>query len=78
MFHDRLAGLIDLANATKDQGSAPLGVCDGRLGGRKLPGEWRVTVKAASVGDVRFKTVMNSDQLGSRPVEETEATTFYK
>ena len=38
---------------------------------------WRVTVKAVSSGDMRFKAVMNSDQL-ERSVEETEATRFYK
>ena len=40
--------------------------------------EWQVTVKAAREGDVRFKVTMNSDQLGSRPVEDVESTTFYK
>ncbi len=38
---------------------------------------WKVTVKASEAGDMRFKATMNSDQL-SRPVEETEATKFYK
>lgn len=38
---------------------------------------WRVTVKASSIGDKRFKATMNSDQL-ERIVEETEATRFYK
>lgn len=38
---------------------------------------WRVTVKARTPGDVRFKTTMNTDQLG-RPVEETEATKLYE
>ncbi|MDD3115942.1 MAG: hypothetical protein PHO45_01075 [Victivallaceae bacterium] len=37
---------------------------------------WNVRVKALKAGDVRFKTVMTSDQL-SRPVEETEATNQY-
>jgi uncharacterized repeat protein (TIGR01451 family) len=37
---------------------------------------YKVTVKAKSPADVRFKTSMTSDQLG-RPVEETEATNFY-
>jgi uncharacterized repeat protein (TIGR01451 family) len=44
------------------------------------PGEkalWRVEVKAVSEGDVRIHVAMRSDQL-SRPVEETEATTFYR
>jgi len=40
--------------------------------------EWQVTVKAVREGDVRFKVTMNSDQLGNRPVEDVESTTFYK
>jgi len=39
--------------------------------------EWRVEVRAVSEGDVRIKVAMTSSQL-SRPVEETEATTFFK
>ena len=39
--------------------------------------QWDVKVKAVKAGDVRFKTSMTSDQIG-RPVEETEATNFYK
>ena len=38
---------------------------------------WRVVVKAAKAGDVRFKVTMNTDQL-TRPVEETESTNFYE
>ena len=38
---------------------------------------WQVTVRAAGVGDMRFKSSLTSDQL-TRPVEETEATNFYK
>ena len=38
--------------------------------------EWRVTVRAARAGDVRFKVSMTSRML-TRPVEETESTTFY-
>jgi uncharacterized repeat protein (TIGR01451 family) len=38
---------------------------------------WRINIKAASAGDVRFKVVMSSDQLG-RTVQETEATRFYQ
>lgn len=44
------------------------------------PGEkasWRVEVKAVREGDMRIKVAMTSDQL-ERPVEETEATKFYK
>jgi len=37
---------------------------------------WRVVVEAVRPGDVRFKTIMNADQL-SRPVEETESTHIY-
>lgn len=39
--------------------------------------EWRVVIKANDAGDVRFKVTMNSDDR-SRPVQETEATNFYK
>jgi uncharacterized repeat protein (TIGR01451 family) len=38
---------------------------------------WQVTIRAASAGDMRFKTSLTSDQL-TRSVEETEATNFYK
>jgi uncharacterized repeat protein (TIGR01451 family) len=38
---------------------------------------YTVIVKAKEAGDVRFKTILTSDQLG-RPVEELESTTFYK
>lgn len=38
---------------------------------------WTVVVRAVEGGDVRFSTSMTSDQL-SRPVEETEATNFYR
>ncbi|MHC4113740.1 MAG: hypothetical protein ACYSSL_00215 [Planctomycetota bacterium] len=38
---------------------------------------WRVNIKATDAGDMRFKATINSDQL-NRPVEETEATTFYR
>ena len=38
---------------------------------------WRVNIKATGEGDIRFKTTMNSAQLG-RDVVETEATRFYK
>ncbi len=43
----------------------------------KAKATWRVTVKAASAGDVRFSVEMNTDQL-TRPVNETEATNFYE
>jgi len=43
----------------------------------KAQAKWMVNVKAMGEGDMRFKAVMSSDQF-IRPVEETEATTFYK
>jgi uncharacterized repeat protein (TIGR01451 family) len=42
----------------------------------KATAAWRVVVEAVRPGDVRFKAVMNADQL-SRPVEETESTHIY-
>jgi len=42
----------------------------------KAQAAWRVIVQAVSPGDVRFKAIMNADQL-SRPVEETESTHIY-
>ena len=38
---------------------------------------WRVVVAAVRPGDVRFKVVMNSDEL-TRSVEESEATHVYE
>ncbi len=38
---------------------------------------WTVVVKANADGSVRFGTTMTSDQL-TRPVQETEATNFYR
>lgn len=38
---------------------------------------WTVVVKAVKKDDVRFKVIMNSDQL-ERDVEETESTNFYE
>lgn len=38
---------------------------------------WRVVVKAAKPGDVRFTVAMNTAELG-RPVDETEATQQYQ
>ena len=43
----------------------------------KAKADWKVIVKALNSGDVRFKVSMIEDCLG-RPVEETEATNFYK
>ncbi len=37
---------------------------------------WLVHVKAVKKGDVRFRTMLETDQL-TRPVEETESTTIY-
>ncbi|MHC4205414.1 MAG: hypothetical protein ACYSTT_12250 [Planctomycetota bacterium] len=42
----------------------------------KAQAAWRVVVEAVRPGDVRFKAVMNADQL-NRPVEETESTHIY-
>lgn len=44
--------------------------------GAKARAEWKVVVKAAKAGDIRFTTSMTSDQL-TRPVQETEATNQY-
>jgi uncharacterized repeat protein (TIGR01451 family) len=43
----------------------------------KARAAWRVVVSAVKPGDVRFKAVMNADQL-TRPVEETESTHIYE
>ncbi|HOQ05589.1 MAG TPA: CARDB domain-containing protein [Anaerohalosphaeraceae bacterium] len=43
----------------------------------KAKASWKVTVKAAKEGDVRFGVVLNADQL-DRDVQETESTHFYK
>ena len=43
----------------------------------KAKADWRVVVEAVKPGDVRFKVVMNTDQL-TRPVEEAEATHIYE
>jgi len=43
----------------------------------KAKAVWKVVVKAVDGGDVRLKVTMTTDQL-TRPVEETEATNFYK
>ena len=43
----------------------------------KAQAAWRVVVEAVRPGDVRFKVVMNADQLG-RPVEKTESTQIYE
>ena len=37
---------------------------------------WRVVVEAVRPGDMRFKVILNMDEL-SRPVEETESTHLY-
>lgn len=42
----------------------------------KTKATWNVVVTAVKAGDVRFKVIMNTDQL-TRPVEETEATRIY-
>jgi uncharacterized repeat protein (TIGR01451 family) len=38
---------------------------------------WQITVKAVGPGDLRFRTEVSGDQF-KRPVNETEATTFYE
>lgn len=43
----------------------------------KVQARWKVIIKALSSGDVRFRVNMIEDCL-DRPVEETEATNFYK
>ncbi len=43
----------------------------------KARAAWRIVVAAVKPGDVRFKAVMNADQL-TRPVEETESTHVYE
>lgn len=64
------------------------GATDGRLRGQEVtfsplarlaPGdeaEWHVTVRAVRAGDVRFTVRMTGETL-TRPVQETESTTFY-
>ncbi len=44
----------------------------------KAKAKWTVRVKAVKAGNVRFKVTMNTDEIGDRPVEETEATNFYE
>ncbi len=46
--------------------------------GPKREAMWKVTVKATEPGNVRFKVTMRTNELGDRPVEETEATNFYE
>ncbi|MHC4749464.1 MAG: hypothetical protein ACYTFW_06270 [Planctomycetota bacterium] len=43
----------------------------------KAKAAWRVVVEAVKPGDMRFKAIMNVDQL-TRPVEETESTHLYE
>jgi len=45
--------------------------------GSKAKATWRLNVKAVKSGDVRFKVSVIDDQL-TRPVEESEATNFYR
>jgi uncharacterized repeat protein (TIGR01451 family) len=51
---------------------APLGILP-----PKAEATWRVVGTAVKPGDVRFKVIMNTDQL-TRSVEETEATHLYE
>ncbi len=43
----------------------------------KQVASWELRIKAAKVGDVRFRIKLESDQM-KRSVDETEATTFYR
>ena len=73
------AEFVSAGGATRNQGSgrtvnfAPLAALSA-----KASTEWRVVVRAASQGNVRFKVTMNTDQTDPVPVEETEATNFYQ
>ena len=81
--------LEDNAELVNTDGSATKGTAAGKvitfdalptLAPAPGPGNkavWKVVVKAVKEGDVRFKVTMTEDGLG-RPVEETEATNFYK
>ena len=64
------------ATASSIEGNAIRFVPLGNLA-PKSKAAWRVVVEALRPGDIRFKAVMNADQL-SRPVEETEATHLYE
>jgi uncharacterized repeat protein (TIGR01451 family) len=44
----------------------------------KAVATWNVVVKGNKTGDTRFEIEMTSDQLGSKPVMETESTRFYE
>lgn len=39
---------------------------------------WKITVKSVRAANARFKVTMHTDNLGSTPVEETEATNYYE
>lgn len=80
-----VVNLEENAEFVTSEGSATKGAAEGRtitfeaLSDLAVNAKatWKVVVKAAKPGDVRFKVTMNEDQLG-RPVEETEATNFYE
>lgn len=73
------------AEYVSSDGSATMGTADGRtisfaplpMLAPKARATFRVVVKSVTAGDTRFKVTMTSDQIGSPPVEETEATRFY-
>ena len=44
----------------------------------KAVATWNVVVKGNKIGDTRFEIEMTSDQLGNKPVMETESTRFYE
>ena len=71
-------GYVSSSGATSGDGSATQ--VDFQPLGRLAPGavaEWRIVINAKDEGDVRFKVTMTSDNI-NRPVQETEATNFYK
>jgi uncharacterized repeat protein (TIGR01451 family) len=39
---------------------------------------WKIVVKSARAANARFRVTMHTDNLGSTPVEETEATNYYE
>lgn len=43
----------------------------------KARAEWKLTAKGVKTGDVRFRVEMQTDQIGTTPVMETESTHVY-
>jgi uncharacterized repeat protein (TIGR01451 family) len=81
----KITGMLEPEMEFVSCGGATAGTADGKnITFEPLPSlapkakaVWEVKVKAMKAGDVRFKTVLQSDQL-TRPVEKTEATRFYQ